>query len=393
MRCNLKKNIANYVFVSLAFFAFVEVSWGTEYAENSSQLFSTPKKSRKRKVDSHELKREDAGAVWVQEFGITPKDMAELQILNASFWAEVPDRENINPQQITPTKTQKYYAHGGTSREIESSIQHLKKLFPNRVQNKDFVRSDLIISSPAAREILSRENVKKARKLDLVSPLPPIAFVEQVEPETKEQRRVRKERQKAEFEAAEAQQGNFPQQLSEELADALEPWKPYFAYIQMKKTKYLEGHGNKLRWPDLVGAFLKYVAPYMTCVEIDGYEVYFSLKTLKFKRNGQRNLLNHESMAQGLCPIGADGQTMNYHHVTKLDRHVHQVQIDEDTKKAQEGPYKIVLIPGTIHTEFSGLLHCEDGTYILPHNEINRSLFGNSRQEFNKTLAAQFFKG
>jgi hypothetical protein len=76
-------------------------------------------------------------------------------------------------------------------------------------------------------------------------------------------------------------------------------------------------------------------------------------------------------MQNGLAPIGADGQPMNYHHLTHHDSATHNVKCI------------IVLISDEIHTKCSGSFHFGKNTYAnLPRKKVDRLLF--DTPPFNK---------
>ncbi len=316
----------------------------------------------------------------------------ELQILNAALYKPEVTSDNVTLSSFTPKKVQGYYEAGGETLELERRIGILKTLHPEPIRDTvQFPRSDQQIFSPAARHLPRRE-VAELRSLKLVSHLPDYATVEPIVAETEEERISRKESQKKEFEASEALLGNFPKQLISEREKALKPWIPYFKYVDMTKNKYLEGCGRKLRWPDLAEAFSKYVAPHMIYLAIEGYEVYFSLETLDFKRiDVETQKPNYITMENTNCPIGVDGEKMNWHHVLRIDVHSHDVKIDETTKKNCEGPYKLVLIPAFLHTEYTEFLHPVH--YVAPRVDIDRSAFGKSRKAINQKIKALYYKG
>lgn len=367
--------------------------------------------------------------------GVTPEDAATIQLLNGIHYL---DERYDSPREIdlrkqTPTKKQKIdflRDRGMSSPNIRSKMHLFKKENPHPIRDvTNYPRRDDYPGSPSTRQVMSRLGIKEARQQLYIIPIPPLAYVEHVEPETPTERETRKARQKAEFkaqfEAKETARLNesFGQMAEEgvaavtkhhqdEMTEALSHFKEYFEYLEAKKARYIayleakKAFGKKrtkgaklmkeekMRWPDAVGAFNQYVAPLMTRVEVEGYEVYFSLKTLDFNRiHMGTGLKNYEAMRLGSTPTGADGSAMNFHHVTQLDLHVHDVKIDEDAKDAQEGPFKLVLIPYFLHSEYSGCLHFDGATYVLPRAEIDRAAFGRSRIQINKKLVELFYKG
>jgi hypothetical protein len=310
----------------------------------------------------------------------------ELQILNAALYKPEVTSENVSLSSFTPTKVQGYHRAGGETLELERSIGILKTLYPEPIRDTvQFPRSDQQIFSPAARH-LPRRDVAKLRSLKLVSHLPDYAIVEPLVIETEEERAARKEKQEKEFEASEIILGNLPKQLISEREKILKPWVPYFNYVEMKKNQLLQGIGAKMRWPELAEAFMKYVAPHMEFLEIEGFEVYFSLQVINFKRKNPKNQKeNHETMGEGQAPTGVDGKPIHLHHVLQICACSHPMKITESMRKNRQSPYKLTYLPEFMHTEYTEFLHPVN--YVTPKAEINRSSFGESRKVIHKKVA------
>lgn len=436
---NLKKDVFKHASLLFILLGITQQTIGAELLESDSDSWLSKKPVQKVKKKNHSSKRKIEDAFSCEEFvmdpselagaplaglnclGLSPLSVSKAHIYNAALYieditvlSETPyDEEssadeasegivkrkkpivvgNIDLTKFTPQKIEDFKKLGGQTPDLRKNLAVLKKLQPSPIRDvTNFPRSNESVLSPAARLVMPREVLREGREIGLVLPLPPIATVEPVEAETEEQRLAREERQIAEFNAVESQLSSVPKLLEEKYETALKPWKPYFDYIDLKKKRILSGKEKKMRWPDLVGAFLKYVAPHMTMIEVDGYEVYFTFETLNFNRKGRIGI-NHEDMSLGYCPKGADMELMNYHHVTKLDPNTHKVSIDEQTQAEHRGPYKIALIPNFLHEEYSYYLHCESDTCVLPQRPVERSLFDKPRQQFNKKIVELYFKG
>lgn len=432
MHHRIKKNPINYLFISLILFAFTEMSWGTqEYGLEGCTPVSSP--AKKRKISS-ELEIESTGVDSIRILGLNPQETAKVQILNAALWVNISDLENINLQQITPTKTKNYYAYGGVSPEIKENIRFLKRLYPHHVQNKEFLRSDTVITSPAARQLLTREKVKAARNLNLIYSLPPIAFVEQIEPETAEEREERKKQQLKDFLEVEKLRGKISEeQIAEiltqtgggkskesiaEIKKEIEIWQDHLNYINMRKKQLTVGKEElldedefgdeseddnenvlckiekagseaevvglgmdylekikKIRKAELEDSFENFVVDKLTRLDVEGYEIYFSRETLDISREDADGVSNQDIMKLGYCPIGADGEPMNFHHLTHYDFETHKIRSI------------IVVITDYLHKTYSGNLHFGRNTYQdLPRKKVNRQNWNTVRPEFNKAI-------
>jgi hypothetical protein len=233
--------------------------------------------------------------------------------------------------------------------------------------------------------VLSRTETLEARKGSHIVSLPATAFIKAEMVESPEERRARKEKQMAEFEAAEAARGISIVHLEEENQTALQPWLGFFKYIDFKKERITLGSDKKMKWPDIADAFSKFVAPHMSRHQIDGYEIYYLLKTVDFNRvNPLNQHPNYINMMHGGCPVGSDNDSMEWHHVTRFDKS-HKIKIDEPTLLAYEGPLKIILIPAWIHQQYRQL-HLGRSFYKKPRTKMDRSYFGEYRELFNQHI-------
>lgn len=317
---------------------------------------------------------------------IGEKEAWEVQILNAALYRPEVTSKEVDLKYFTPQKVNGFRNAGGETPDLRNKLKALKTLHPKPIKDIEaFPRNDEKLYSPAVR-ILPRDVVAKLRTNAIVFHLPDYATREPIVAESEEERTARKERQRKEFEELEAKSGRISIHLTSEREIALMPWLPYFDYIKMTQKQEV-----LLRWPDLVGAFLKYVAPHMTYLKCEGYDNYFSLKTLNFERiNAKDNKENHIIMEDRKNPYGGDGLIMNWHHATRIDVHSHDIKIDKATEENREGPYILVLIPDFIHKEYDALLHPQN--YVAPRKEIDRTAFGDSRGTINQTVQRLYYE-
>ena len=113
----------------------------------------------------------------------------------------------------------------------------------------------------------------------------------------------------------------------------------------------------------------------MTRLDIEGYEIYFSKETLDIDREDPDGVSNKDIMKLGCCPIGADGKSMNFHHLTHYDFETHKIRSI------------IVVITEYLHKTYSGNLHFGEKTYQdLPRKKVNRCSWNDVRPEFNKAI-------
>ena len=184
---------------------------------------------------------------------------------------------------------------------------------------------------------------------------------------------LRKKQQSLDFEAAEAMNGHAPEDLKSEIADVADIFKGYFNYITYRKKEWQEGRGTKLRWYDKIDAFDKFVVGQrgIIRIECEGYEVFAFSQTIDLGRKHMLVKINSEAMKKGHCPIGADGEEMDYHHLTRIDAKTHPHYGSNDPEG--RNPFRIVLLPQSIHTSYSGIWHLSGKFYQdLPKKGILR---------------------
>lgn len=361
---------------------------GAPIAGLEAEIASSSQKKRQRPVFSSS----EEESVENEEFEsrtifsvLEEKEAYEVQILNAALYKPEITSTDVDLKFFTPTKLSGYREAGGTTPDLKRKIRVLKTLYPKEIKDiEGFPREDNKVFSPSVRN-LPREVVGELRALEFVYHLPDYATAEPIVVETEEERAARKERQEKEFEASEAVLGNFPKQLISEREAALKPWVPFFNYVAMKKSDYLKGIGEKMRWPELGGAFMQYVAPHMEFLEIEDFEVYLSPGLINFKRiNPKNGQTDAENMREGIGPTGVDGKPIHLHHALRICARSHPMKVTESMKKNRESPYKLVYVPEFIHTEYTEFLHPVN--YVAPRVEINRSAFGHSREIIHQTV-------
>ena len=416
MRCNLKKIIIKY---SLILFAFLAVIDGT-FALEALPFFDASEKENippiafkmNARVEGDSIQEEEAPAagqentdccVKLQEFGLSRREALSVHLKNNALFIEMRKKERSTLEEspskfqktssqkldskfeidltlLSPAKMRAFCAEGGDLPKLKLQIGELKTEYPSPIRNIDqFPRSDDHVFSPSVGKSLSRAQLNDARKAGVVKKLFPIAYQKPVDEETEAERLARKEAQERDFLEAERRRGKIPENLHEEIQKELEIWQDYLAYIEMRKANCLAGDGNKITRSDIEEAFKKFVAPKLVYIEVNGYHVYFTLKTLDFDRENKLGDTNHQRMKEGHCPIGVDGKHMHYHHLTHYDLLTHQKSSF------------IVLITDNHHTTHSGFLHFTRTTYLhLPRKPVDRNLFAGERKNFNMTIASLY---
>lgn len=415
MCCNLKKIIIKYSFILFAFLTVIDASVAAEappfFDARDKENIPPVAFKMNAQVEGDSIQEEEAPAagqentdccVTLQEFGLSRREALSVHLKNNALFIEMRKTERPSPDSpskfqktssqkadsefeidltaLSPAKMSDFRAEGGDLFALEREIRELKTEHPSPIRNTTlFPRSDDHVFSPSVRKTLSRPQLQVARKEGVVRKLFPIAYQAPFEEETEEERLARKEAQERDFLEAERRRGKIPENLHEEIQKEFEIWQDYLNYIEMRKANCLAGDGNKITRSDIEEAFKKFVAPKLVYIEVNGYHVYFTLKTLDFDRENDEGDTNQQIMKKGYCPIGVDGKPMHYHHLTHYDLLTHQK------------PSLIVLITDNHHTTHSGFLHFTRTTYLhLPRKPVDRNLFIGERKNFNRTIVSLY---
>jgi len=313
--------------------------------------------------------------------------------------------EVVDLTLITPEKIKDFKNSGGSTPELREKFVSLRRERPPIRNIILFPPSTLEIFSPVARQVLPRNIIGKARNAGAVVSLPMIAHLEPIIEETEEERAERKAQQEKDFLEAEQRRGKVPENLKAEMRKEFEIWQDHLNYIQMRKIQLSgeeeavmdevdadgeddtdidmeeiiekkEEKARKIRKGEIEDSFLKFVAPHLEHLEVNGYDLYFTKETLDFERTDSKGVTNHDNMQRGECPIGSDYKRMNFHHLTHYDFATHKSRSI------------IVLITHTLHTMYSGRLHFGRTTYRdLPRKIVDRLLFSPERRTFNEAIA------
>jgi hypothetical protein len=312
-----------------------------------------------------------------QSLSVAPRDAAMIQLLNASLYVPIADNDRDIISKLSPTKIDFLRSSGVQSPEIKEKIGHLRSMQPKHIQNLDeFPHSPTHPLTPAARVVLPRKIINKAVVRGDLFSLPTSAFDLPVPEESLEEIEARKEAREKAFLEAENKKNKAPTDLTGELLKEYEKWEIYFEFITARKTACVEQEESPLFRSEIKEAFQKWVAPHLKFITKDKYTIYYDPNTLDLKRTDIDGATNLKRMRLGLCPIGADGESMNHHHLLQVDSATHDVDSI------------IVLITDTLHTKYSGKLHFSRKTYQgLPRLAVDRGLFQKEREEFNIALA------
>jgi hypothetical protein len=345
---------------------------------------------------------------------------------------------DLNYAMISPEKLRAFEELGGDINVFEQNCRVLKLQFVSPIRNPKYPLG--AVYSPAARVAsISRLQIEQGRLENIIRSLPVDFRIAPTAPETPEEREERKKQQLIDFLEMEKVRGKISEEeiskileqkgaqkwkeASAEIKREIELWQDHLNYIDMRKKQLLMGDSElldedefqddgslenddsflcsvlevgegaevdildaqqkekkvrKIRKAEIEDSFENFVAGKLICLKVEGYDLWFS-KGIDLDRTDEDGDTNLERMNSGLCPIGADGETMNFHHLTHYDFKTHKI--------------KSIIVPLTeyVHRIYSGKLHFGRNTYQdLPRTKVNRNEWNKVRFQFNKSIAEYF---
>lgn len=183
-------------------------------------------------------------------------------------------------------------------------------------------------------------------------------FVEEETPETSEERAARHALQEKLFQALETQRGISDVQRASALDATTSAWSSYFDYMRLRRDSIEQTSQPKIKSTEIEEMFTKFVSSSYESLTIKNCSVFFRQTEVDLTRTNVRGQSNLELLSCGLAPIGADGKSMNLHHLTR--RH----------------PGVLVLVPESFHREHSDLLHFRKAQHMLqPLQPVDRVVF------------------
>lgn len=246
---------------------------------------------------------------------------------------------------------------------IDQIIFSLKSLYPDPVPLSNLARDSNIIHTPSVRFAFSSE--KEARDAiesivdkTLLQHVTGLTFKEPDEAnETPDERTARRNMQAKTFKIMEAKRGITQERLVAESNQTHKAWEQYFAYIELRKQAIDNGLAVKITPHEIEDIFHKFVQPSYAYIDVNGWRLYFNRNEIDLSRCNHKSESNFDLLMKNDSPIGADGQPMNLHHLTRRQ------------------PGIIVLLPGSFHTQHTGLLHLRSEQHMRQPEAINRHQF------------------
>lgn len=358
---------------------------------------------------------------YLSSQGKSKKDILLASIANRALYKEMredpdasPSKLTLDLSQVSPAKLAAFKGVGGTEKELLEALLVMKKERPQPIVHPEFVQ-DGTLYSPAGKLVFSsRREMQQARSASVVRKLDYASHIIPITPETAAERKEREVRQYNTFLEQEKLRGKSEDDLKKELQLEQDTFGEYLIYVKRRKIELgaddssneesneedesdidtapeaglaaveaddiedkaeeIGSSVQKITKGELETRFEQLVAKKLTHFSVEGYDLYFSPKTLDLDRIQKDGYTNREAMMMGRTPIGSDGKLMNYHHLTHYDAKTHK------SKSI------IILISHNLHKGCSGLLHFGAQTYRLPRQRVDRLKFDPAREAFNRAI-------
>lgn len=421
--------------------ASAEISSISTGDESEDRLQSHEKGQGPLRPSYEALREEEASKLW--QLGVSEVKAQEVLILSSALHEEMRTEKgtdikstvkelDLNYTMISANKLHAFEELGGDINVFEQNCRVLKSLVTSPIRNPKYHPGALY--SPAARVAgIPRWQIEQGRLENIIRSLPVDFRIAPTAPETPEEREERKKQQLIDFLEMEKVRGKISEkeiskileqkgaqkwkEASAEIKREIELWQDHLNYIDMRKKQLLIGDSEllgedefqdddsfvysvlevaedaevdildvqrkekkvrKIRKAEIEDSFENFVSGKLIFLKVEGYDLWFS-KGIDLDRTDANGDTNLERMTRGLCPIGADGETMNFHHLTHYDFKTHKI--------------KSIIVPLTeyVHGIYSGKLHFGRNTYQdLPRTKVNRNEWNKVRLQFNKSIAEYF---
>jgi hypothetical protein len=346
------------------------------------------------------------GVIWPES--ISAQDITAMRIVQKTVLYS-----GKSLDEATPQKLGLYRKLGGKTPKLRELCLGAATQFSPIRNLQDFPDQDLSpsaqppIFSPVARGVLDRRSIIDAKRTGAVISYPSTARVIPIKPETAEERAQRKVRQAQDFLEAVQLRGLFQIDIDARMQSEYDIWQDHLNYIRARKRSILgfdeiededaqkdeleeeallcemeevpdgmnSSKTSKIRKGEIEDSFGNFVAAKLTYRKVGKYDLYWQrdLLDLDFVING---MSNRQRMLQGKNPIGWDGESMEYHHLTHHDAEYHNCYS------------VIVLITYSLH-KMPGFHYRDHRTYADKPQTFQRMQFNKQRPEFNKEIAQQ----
>ena len=221
------------------------------------------------------------------------------------------------------------------------------------------------IYTPAARLSCTDPNGPKAKEISSilaacegihVDPVTGHTFIEEETPETPEERSARHALKAKLFKTLEEKRGISDASRLSELSAAEQIWSKYFEYMQLRVNAIDQQASSKIRCNEIEEMFKELVSSEYSSIKVGDCVVCFRKEDIDLGRQSASKT-NEQLLSEELAPIGADGEPMELHHLTR--RH----------------PGVLVLMNQSFHQRHTTLLHLRSEKHMRQPQPVDRVVF------------------
>lgn len=297
--------------------------------------------------------------------GISDTHIKRIELLQTIFFRS-PHGNRFDPRSYLSKAEFKTICAKLNSEEARLLVLTLKSLYDKKIPLSGM--SPNTIYTPAARlSCTYNSDEPKAKEISAilagckgfhVKPVNGYTFVEEETPETPEERAARRALKAQLFNTLEAQRGISDAGRLSELTYIDQIWSNYFKYMQLRVNAIDNQASPKIRCCEIEETFKEFLDSTYSSIKVGDCVVYFRKEDIDLNRTNTDKKTNLQLLSESLAPIGADGESMELHHLTR--RH----------------PGALVLMTQAFHQEHTTLLHLRSERHMRqPTHSVDRAIF------------------
>jgi len=329
-------------------------------ANQSTSSFKTPKKTSRPLFFLTNEQREKIATKIPQE-GIYKLELLQTALLRSPHGKPYLLESYFNQEELNDI-----IKILGNDHDLVTKIISLKSLYPMKIPQAKITQQ---ILTPAARLVFSGCVLTRSRSLlgvlamseaseDITHVTASLFAEEDLDSETPEERTQRLQTQEKLFKELEENRGVQEVNRAEQLANIETLWQNYFEYFTLRIKGINEATAaNKITSAEIAEVFTQCIADAYIKINVDGCSIYLNPNDVQLSRTNFLGETNLELLSRGVAPIGADGNPMNLHHMTR--RH----------------PGIIVLMTESFHQKHTDLLHFRSEKYMRQPTPVDRIIF------------------
>lgn len=348
--------------------------------EDSVSISSSDRRTPPPRTDRHVGTRfefSDSHKNTLRQNGISELQISRIELLQTALFRSPHGKQSDPRSYLTENEFDAICKKIG-SKEVRLLVGTLKSLYDKKIPLAG--QSPNTIYTPAARLSCTEGDDPKAKNIsDILAACEGIhvehvtgnTFIEEETPETPEERSARHALKAQLFKTLEENRGISEASRLSELSTAEQTWSKYFEYMQLRVKAIDQQISSKIRGREIEEIFKELLDSIYSSIKVGDCTVYFRKEEVDLDRTNIDQKTNLLLLAEGLAPIGADGEPMELHHLTR--RH----------------PGVLVLMTQNFHQKNTTLLHLRSEKHMRQPQPVDRAVFASWKKiAFVAILAA-----